>query len=93
MPLGDWKEATLMRAGDDGQVRENKISLFSSSSTRSLLFLFFYFILLLLSMESLLRGISSFFLCAIKLTRDFHGGVQELLNLTNAFAREVELSM
>lgn len=54
---------------------------------------FFYFILLLLSMESLLRGISSFFLCAIKLTRDFHGGVQELLNLTNAFAREVELSM
>ena len=44
-------------------------------------------------MESLLRGISSFFLCAIKLTRDFHGGVQELLNLTNAFAREVELSM
>lgn len=54
---------------------------------------FFYFILLLLSMESLLRGISSFFLCAIKLTQDFHGGVQELLNLTNAFAREVELSM
>lgn len=54
---------------------------------------FFNFILLLLSMESLLRGISSFFLCAIKLTRDFHGGVQELLNLTNAFAREVELSM
>ena len=54
---------------------------------------FFYFILLLLSMESLLRGISIFFLCAIKLTRDFHGGVQELLNLTNAFAREVELSM
>ena len=44
-------------------------------------------------MESLLRGISSFFLCAIKLTRDFHGGFQELLNLTNAFAREVELSM
>ena len=54
---------------------------------------FFYFILLLLSMESLLRGISRFFLCAIKLTRDFHGGFQELLNLTNAFAREVELSM
>ena len=42
MPLGDWKEATLTRAGDDEQVRENKISLFSSSSTRSLLFLFLF---------------------------------------------------